>query len=174
MERETQVQRPPKIESLIPTLDPNLQAFINSGRLEDFQKFTLAYEVIVQRTSIKSLGNERHPWYHLRVTKDFSNTVEKPATGVYDNYLRPVNFVLTSKDEIKPGTLLVISPHEANEYLRDIQNPRAHVNLHIYEPRITKSMGTVDYGPDPPTASMVDWQTLDSGLRRELNLFAGK
>ena len=179
VERETQIQRPPKVGSLEREVDPDLQAFINSGVLEDFQKFTLAYDIVVQKTSIKSLGSKRHPWYHIRATRGFANTVQKPASGFYDNYLRPVNFVLTSKDEIKPSTLLMISPWETNTYLREIQSANSHVILHIYEPRVTKSMRSVDFGLDPPPASMEAssmeaWQTLDSGLRRELNLFAGQ
>ena len=35
-------------------------------------------------------------------------------------------------------------------------------------------MGSVDFGNEPVSASMEEWQGLTSGLRRELNLFAGQ
>jgi len=63
--------------------------------------------------------------------------------------------------------MLIISQFEANELLRDIQDPFSGVRLHVFEPRVTKSMGSVDFG-------MEQWQSLDSGSRRELNLFAGQ
>ena len=173
-EQQKEVQRPLKVLPLDRTVDPNLEGFVKGGRLIDFQKFNTAYDHVVKSTSIKLLGSNRHPWFHLRVTEDFVNTVQQPPSGFYDNYLRPVNFVLTSIDEINPGTLLIVSPWEVNMLLREIQSPDSHVLLHVYEPRVTRQLRSVDFGINPPPHSMEEWQTLNSGLRRELNLFAGQ
>ena len=172
VEQETQVQRPPKAKALSPVVDPNLQDFIMSGRIESFWKFPIVYDRVVKMTSTKLDGND--PWPHLRATEDFAQTVERPQSGYYDNYLRPVNFVLTCKREVKPSYLLLISQYEANELLRDIQSPASGVRLQVYEPRIMKSMTAVDFGTGQVSQSVDDWQALSSGIRRQLNLFAGQ
>ena len=173
VEQETQVERPPKVAALRPAVDPGLQAFLASGRFEDYVRFSLAYGRVVKKISVKTRGHS-DPWTHLRVTSDFARTVKQPSSGYYDSYLRPVNWVLTSKQEIKPSFLLIISQYEANELMPKIQAPSSGVKLHVYEPRVTKSMGSVDFGMEPPSQSMQEWQNLSSGLRRELNLFAGQ
>lgn len=173
VEEETQVERPPKVKALRRTVDPDLQTFITTGCLEDFMRFSVAFDRIVRTTSATS-GGRCDPWAHLRVTSDFARTVKRPQSGHYDNYLRPVNWILTCKQEVKPSFLLIISQYEANELMREIQAPSSGVNLHIYEPKVTKSMGSVDFGMEPPSRSMGEWQKLSSGLRRELNLFAGQ
>lgn len=173
VEQETQVERPPKVKAVRRIVDPKLRTFITTGCLENFVRFPVVYNLIVKKTSI-ILGGRRDPWAHLRATSDFARTVEQPQSGHYDNYLRPVNWVLTCKREIKPSYLLMISQYEANELMREIRAPSSGVNLHIYEPRVTNSMGSVDFGTELPSRSMREWQNLSSGLRRELNLFAGQ
>lgn len=173
VEQETQVERPPKVKALRRIVDPDLQRFVSTGCLDDFVRFPVVYHLIVRKTSV-ILGGCCDPWAHLRATSDFARTVERPQSGHYDNYLRPVNWVLTCKQEIKPTYLLIISQYEANELMREIQAPSSGVNFHIYEPKVTKSMGSVDFGMEPPSRSMGEWQDMSSGLRRELNLFAGQ
>ena len=173
VEEETQIERPPKAKALVRAIDPNLEAFVTTGELEDHSIFALACDGVLNMTSVKS-HRPLHLWAHLRVTRDFTRTVQQPQLGYYDDYLRPVNWVLTSKRKIKPTFLLIISQYEANELLRKIQAPSSSVNLHIYEPRVTKSMGSVDSGIEPALRSMREWQSLSSELRRELNLFAGQ
>ena len=173
VEQETQVERPPKAKALCRAIDPNLEAFVMTGQLEAYSLFALACDRVLNMTSV-NVGRPLHLWAHLRVTRDFACTVQQPQLGCYDDYFRPVNWVLTSKREIKPTFLLIISQYEANELLRKIQAPSSGVNLHIYEPKVTKSMGSVDSGMEPTSRSMQEWQSLSSGLRRELNLFAGQ
>ena len=177
VEQETQVQRPPKVTALKPTVDPLLKEHVWWGDLATFNKFLLAHARVVNGTSAANGVFGIRPWSHLRVTKDFADTVARPLFGYNDNYLRPVNWVLTSKHEGReagPESLLLLSQFEVNEYLRDIQKPSSGVRLHVYEPRVTKSMGSVDFGIDPPPPSMDEWQSLTGGVRRELNLFAGQ
>lgn len=173
VEQETQVERPPKIKARPRAVDPDLEAFVTTGRLEEYSRLPMANDRVLSMTSVK-LHRPLDPFAHLRVTCDFSRTVERPQSGYHDCYLRPVNWVLTSKREIKPTFLLIISPYEANELMHEIQAPSSGVNLHVYEPRVTKSMGSVDAGMASTSRSMKEWQNLSSGLRRELNLFAGQ
>lgn len=173
VEKETQIQRPPKMQALPRAVDADLLDFINTGRLENFMKFAIVYDGVVKMTSAK-LDGKSDPWPHLRVTKDFARTVERPQSGYYDSYLRPINFVLTCKREVKPWFLLIITQYEANELLREIQDPASGVRLQVYEPRIMKSETAVDVGTEPVSQSVDDWRSLSSGIRRELNLFAGQ
>ncbi len=173
VEQETQVERPPKVKALPRAVDPDLAGFVTTGRLVKLSRFSTAYERVVKQTSVISHGNSDF-WTRLLVTRDFARTVQRPQLGYYDSYLRPVNWVLTSKQQNKPKSLLIISQYEANELLRNIQAPSSGVNLHIYEPRVTKSMGSVDSGMDPESRSMKLWSDLDSGLRRGLHLFSGQ
>lgn len=180
VEEETEVERPPKVTPRARVVDPKLQEFVLKGRLDDLVHFSPAHTRVMKSTSAKDphAGNR---WIHLRVTNDFANTVEPPLSGYYDDYLRPVNWILTSKEEPKAGSLLVISQFEVNELLREIQKPTSGVYLHVYEPRVMKSMSSVDSGSQslfvgdgPVSISLENWQSLDSGLKRELNLFAGQ
>ena len=173
-EKVTQVQRPPLVEPLKPCADACLEPFITSGKLDDFHKFPLAYDVVLLKTSIKSLESKRHPWYHLRVSKDFAETVKRPTSGFFNNYLRPVNFILTNKLEMKPVQCLIISPFEANKYLRLLQSPESKLTLHIYEPRVAKAMMSVDEGIAPLSKSVREWKSVSGGLMRAINLFAGQ
>ena len=111
---------------------------------------------------------------HVKATRDFVNTVESPRSGVYNDYFRPVNWVLTSKLEAKPTFFLLISQHEVNKSLNDIRNPNSAVHLHQYEPRVTKSMRSVDGSAVPMLDSNVQWRNLNANLRQELHLFAGQ
>ena len=171
VEQETQVERPPKVKALRRAIDPGLQAYITSGHWGDLLRFFGAYDRVVNTTSA-ILHRPSNHWTQLRVTSDFLRTIQRPQSGHYDSYLRPVNWVLTSK--VQPTGLLIISQYEANELLRIIQDPSSAVNLHIYEPKVTKLMGSVDFSMESPSHSMKEWQNLSSGLRRELNLFAGQ
>lgn len=172
VEQETQIQRPARVKALPPAVDPDLRDFVITGEIESFMQFPKVYDCVVSLTSTKLDGN--NPWPHLRATDDFVQTVERPQSGYYDEYLRPVNFVLTSKQEVEPMYLLLISQYEANELLREIQNPASGVRLQVYEPRTMKSMTAVDFGSGEVSRSVDDWQSLSSGIRRQLNLFAGQ
>ena len=174
VEQETQVERPPRVEPCKRAVDPHLRAFVSTGLLANFCQFPMAHDRVVKVWTSAKLPGTTKSWPHIRVTSDFANTVERPQTGFYDNYLRPINWVLTSKKEEKAINLLVISPFEANELLRDIRCPSSGVKLHVYEPRVTKSMTSVDCILVPDSVSLKQWQLLDSSLKRELNLFAGQ
>ena len=176
IERETQIQRPPHVEPLEPHVDPTLHDFIEKGSLEVFTKFSPVYDVMVKKTSLKPLLMVNQPWYRLRTTTDFARTVDIPENQMLDNFLRPVNFILTSVEEGEAGTALLISPFEANALIHKIRDPDSRVNLYMYEPRVAKNMQSVDAPSDGVvTRSTEDWVdgTL-SRLRRELHMFAGQ
>ena len=173
IEKEVAVQSPQNVTPLEPLVDSHLRTFIFDGKPEETQNFANAFASVLIHSSAK----EKHAaplWVHINVTRDFANTVEIPRSGVCNDYFRPVNWVLTSKLEASPTFFLLISQHEVNELLSDIRNPSSAVHLHQYEPRVTKSMQSVDGSKAPTLDSSFRWRELNLNLRQELHLFAGQ
>ncbi|KAL8854482.1 MAG: hypothetical protein Q9221_000753 [Calogaya cf. arnoldii] len=118
------------------------------------------------------------PWQGLYVTSDFVRAIQvKTTTGseiaVNDDYLRPVHWLLVSKSTTARGVILIISQYEVNECLDLIHAPSSRVTLISYEPRVTRSMPSLESSPIKclPGAG---WDTIPQTLRQELHLFAGQ
>ena len=173
VEKEVAVQRPQKVTPLGPIVDAHLRTFIFNGHPKETRNFANAFDSVLIHSSAKE--KDAAPlWVHIKATRDFVNTVESPRSGVYNDYFRPVNWVLTSKLEAKPTFFLLISQHEVNKLLNDIRSPNSAVHLHQYEPRVTKSMQAIDGSASPMLGSNVQWRNLNPNLRQELHLFAGQ
>lgn len=175
VEQETQIQRPPRVQALIPGVDKLLRRFIQNGSDIDFQNKVLPACGVVYRTSADD-PTATELFAHLKVTTDFALTVQHPPSGSHDSYLRPTNWVLTSKQDGMPvNLLLLVSQYEVNQLFGEIHAKSSKVKLHVYEPRVTKSTRAVDLvSPSETYPSVVAWQTLTPRLRRELHLFAGQ
>jgi len=106
-------------------------------------------------------------------TMDFTMTIlDSDGMGLTE-YLRPVNWILSSGSG-KYSVVVVISPYEANELLPLIRQSKK-VRLHIYAPRVASSMRpfsdlTFHSIPEMPEER---WST-PAHVRTELNLFAGQ
>lgn len=175
VEQETEIQRPPAAKALKESVDENLPAFVKTGSLAALQHFQLADSAIVRKSSAAKLLGKKKIWRALHVSKGFSSTVEHPASGYYDDYFRPVNWVLTSKREEPASTLLIISQYEVNQLLNAINAPSSAVILHSYEPRVTRAMSSVDSMTTTPLSQATqNWLKLHPSLRRQLHLFAGQ
>jgi len=106
-------------------------------------------------------------------TMDFTTTILGSDGLGLTEYLRPVNWILSSGSG-KYSIVVVISPYEANELLPLIRQSK-NVRLHIYAPRVASSMRSFSdltfYSiPDMPEER---WST-PAHVRTELNLFAGQ
>ena len=173
MEKEVAVQRPQKVAPLVPIVDPHLRTFILNGHPTEIKNFDKAFASVWNRSSAKQKG-AAPLWAHIKVTRDFVNTVERSRSGAYNDYFRPVNWVLTSKVETEPTFFLLISQYEVNQLLDDIRSLDSAVHLHQYEPRVTKSMKSTDGSATPMPDSASQWRNLNLNLRQELHLFAGQ
>ena len=173
IEKEVAVQRPQHVTPLDPIVDAHLRTFMFNRQPKETQHFENAFDSAFIHSSAKERGAEP-VWAHIKVTNDFANTIEHTISGVYNDYFRPVNWVLTSKFEAKPTFFLLISQHEVNKLLSAIRSPNSAVRLHQYEPRVTKSMRSVDGSAVPMLDSNVQWRSLNANLRQELHLFAGQ
>ena len=173
IEKEVAVQRPQKVAPLRPVIDPHLRTFISNGHPNELQNFANAFDSVLIYSSAKE--KDAAPlWMHIKVTTDFVNTVESPRSGVYNDYFRPVNWVLTSKHKTKPTFFILISQHEVNRLMGAIRGHTSAVYLHQYEARVTKSMQSVDGSAARMLVSDFQWRNFDANLRQELHLFAGQ
>ena len=175
VEKETEIQRPPPAKPLKESVDPRLKTYVQNGASETFRLFPTADIAIVRKSSAGKLAGLHVIWPDIRVSDGFPLVVEKPASGFYDDYFRPVNWILTSKRASPVIELLIISQYEANILMSDIKHPSSAVLLHVYEPQVTRAMPSVDSRAVLPlSVATQNWLRLSPGLRQQLHLFAGQ
>ena len=174
-EQERQVERPQAAEPKDHSIHAHVHAFIATGVIPTSSPaFQKCYSVF-ENTTLASLLNLEQMPNNLLVTADFAETVKLPKRdGCADAYQRPVQWVLTSKDN--GGTvrhMVVISPYEAQELMPRIrQSERLH--LHLYSPQTNLAFKTLDQlRLFVVPATGVEWQ-LPTFLRLQLNIFAGQ
>ena len=166
VERQRQVERPSRVLPATHSIHQAVVDFVQTGVVPTMTKgFCRAFETL-DATSAAPKGAPI--WcQHILATTDFQKTVGSP--GNVDDYLRPVMWVVAGKGEV----LVILSPYETNYLLPDIKSSD-NVHLHLYTPRITKSMKPCDdlalYSiPAVPTS----WAP-PSSLMDLLNVFAGQ
>ena len=168
IERERQVERPPKAKPAIHHIHERVREFIRTGEIRgEFQGDKSPFFPIHIAAKNPSAWSQ-----NLLLTHDFKTTIQG-ADGDHGDYLRPVNWIVSSA--LSGATaLVVVSPHEANELLPDIRCSQ-FVHLHQYTPRVTKTMISFDdlrFYCIPPLPST--WMAPSANLLRQLNLFAGQ
>ncbi len=176
VEQEIQIERPPRATPEERKVDPKLLAFISTGTLSSAHSCSSVYLDVLQKSSSKRLlASQSMPWQGLRVSSDFVKTVKGSKTSANDDYLRPVHWLLVSKDATVRGVVLIVSQYEVNQCLDRIQAASSRVTLISYEPRVTRSMVSLDalQTHSLPGAKEA-WNTLNDTLRQKLHLFAGQ
>ncbi|KAL8894541.1 MAG: hypothetical protein Q9192_004234 [Flavoplaca navasiana] len=177
VEQETQIERPPRADPEERKIDPRLMNLIHSGTESHFNSFpSVQCNVLPLSSAIQLLNGRKVPWRSLRVTTDFIKTVKSnKMMGAMDNYHRPVHWLLVPKNTMVQDAVLLISQYEVNQCLDRIQAPTSGVTLISYEPRVSRSMPSIDSSPIEflPGASQA-WNDLEESLRQELHLFAGQ
>ncbi|KAG8217925.1 hypothetical protein J3R82DRAFT_6091 [Butyriboletus roseoflavus] len=169
-ERERQVERPPRVLPPSHSLHPDVIAFVMTGViLPNTTAFRPAFETL---NATSAATNEAHVWSpFVLTTTDFQETVS--SSGNLDGYLRPVQWVVSGKRDHNE-VLVILSPWEVNLLLPRIKSSN-NVHLHLYTPRITKSMKPCD---DLTLYSILavpttEW-TPPRLLMDQLNVFAGQ
>ncbi|KAG0707120.1 hypothetical protein DFH29DRAFT_995437 [Suillus ampliporus] len=170
VERERQVQRPPKVKPAPHVLHADVRYFVETGRIPaGSSAFTQTLTSLVNTTAVFHEHNQWAP--NVLVTQDFTRTVETLSSQKVDDYLRPVNWIVSS-DVGCSSVLVVMSPNEVNTLLPDIRRSNV-VHLCIYTGRTTKTMQACDdlrlyCVPSTPRL------TASEPLICQLNLFAGQ
>jgi hypothetical protein len=168
-ERENEV--PPKVDPVKPRLSDEVRQFIKSGRLRQTNQrpstdIIPAFSVI-ERTSANTHWQRNAFSSKLLATSDFCDVI---PTGRTDDFLRPVNWIVSSTVE---PIMVVMSSYEVNLLLPEIHQSRC-IHLHMYSPRVTlaaPSYESLAFCPIPPLPN--DWQP-DISLVDQLNIFAGQ
>ncbi|KAL8864229.1 MAG: hypothetical protein Q9198_010003 [Flavoplaca austrocitrina] len=177
VEQETQIERPPRADPEERKVDPKLMTCIRFGISSCFNGFSsVQRSVLPLSATIGLLNGRKIPWEFIRVTTDFIKTVKySERSGVMDNYHRPVHWLLVPKANMVQDAVLLISQWEVNQCFDHIQVPSSRVTLISYEPRVSRSMPSIDSSPIEflPGASQA-WNDLEETLRQELHLFAGQ
>ena len=169
VERERQVERPPGAPPANHSIHHDVIAFVKTGVIPTNSKAFRPAFMSLEGTSAES--HEAHVWNPLMlVTMDFQKTVK--SSRKVDEYLRPVQWIVSGKMD-NNDVLIILSPHEANLLIPDIRSSNK-VHLHLYTPRVTRSMKPCDdlllYSiPTVPTGWIAP-----SFLMDQLNVFAGQ
>lgn len=173
VEQQTQVQRPPPIKPRPHMMHPAVRRSIKTGAFpcQGTPSFLPAY-TILDRTSAGRCTTLFRGRSELWTTVDFAWTSEHSAEDKIDDYLRPVNFILAAPN-LHPPIFLILSPFEVNFFLEDIRQSH-HVRLHLYAPRTTRSMESLEAMTFYNIGSIPFSVELDSALARDLQIFAGQ
>ena len=171
IEAERQVQRPPKVRPAQHVIRGDIRTFVETGEIPSSSTniHPLFYPTSISEELASSVEWSPSPL----ATEDFAITTENSNGMRLTDYLRPVNWILSSGSGEK-STVIVISPYEANGLLPTIRG-RKQVRLHVYAPRVTASMRSFSdltfYSiPESPTQR---WSA-PLHVRTELNTFAGQ
>jgi hypothetical protein len=168
-ERERQVERPPRVPPATHSIYQAVVDFVQTGVVPTMTKaFCRAFETL-DATSAAPAGAPI--WCpHILATTDFQKTVR--SSSKVDDYLRPVMWVVSGKGAHNE-VLVILSPYEANHLLPDIKSSDK-VHLHLYTPRVIKSMKPCDDLALYSIPAVPAGWTPPSSLMDLLNLFAGQ
>lgn len=171
VERESHEEPPPRVYPAKHIIHDDLRNFVRTGSLPIPSLYIIP---LFSQTGIDKTLDSKVEWSPSPLaTTDFAVTTTESGISDFKDYLRPVNWVLSSGSG-RNSIVIVISPFEANELLPIIRKCEK-VRLHIYAPRVTASMRSFSdlalY--TIPEASAREW-TAPAHVRIELNLFAGQ
>ncbi len=166
-EQERHIERPLKVEPALHVIHQSIREFVRTG---SFRGVLGRLSTLLSPIGMDNLTNE---WSLPLATADFITTILDSNGESLTDYLRPVNWILSSGSG-KCSTVVVISPYEANALLPVIRKSNK-VTLHIYAPRVTSSMRSfsdLTFYTIPDSPSLV-WSA-PAHIRTDLNLFAGQ
>jgi hypothetical protein len=171
IEREPEVKRPPKLPAKAHRIDEDVRYFIRTGCIPDGSVvFTAIFDTL---TTTSAASSSSQPWTRdVLASRDFTTTVQLDSKGKADDYIRPVNWILSSSASGKP-VLVIVSPFEVNALLSDIRASK-EVHLHVYTPRVTKMMKSCDDLCLYSVPSLPVLWIPNEVLLRQLNIFAGQ
>ena len=170
-EQERHIERPPKVEPAQHSVHPSICNFVYTGNLPRSSSHILRLLAPLDMADVLNSTTEWSP--SPLATADFITTIRNSNNKGLNDYLRPVNWILSSGSG-KNSTVVVISPYEANALLPIIRES-SKVRLHVYAPRVTSSMRSFSNLTfhTIPDAVAQPWSS-PAHIRTELNLFAGQ
>ncbi|QRV77955.1 hypothetical protein RhiJN_05970 [Ceratobasidium sp. AG-Ba] len=168
IERERQIERPPKSQPALCTLHPDVKRYIQQGILP-----STGSGIVSLFRPLTSYGILKPNLWSPRLlaSLDLYRTINAMDTTGPNEYMRPLNWIVSGPN----GTLLALSPNEVNYLLPDIRRS-AFVRLHVFAPRVTRAMlsfSDLRFYSVPSEHSLplpsVDWI-----LRVQIGIFSGQ
>ncbi|KAF8548129.1 hypothetical protein OG21DRAFT_1599535 [Imleria badia] len=174
-ERERDVELPPKARSEKHSLHPDVVAFVKTGVIPPLHFGGAFRPVFTTLEKSSAASRDADVWSSsILATVDFCTTIKpESARGTMDQYLRPVQWILSRSNKDSDQLLVLLSPFEADRLMPDIRVSE-HVHLHVYAARTTCRMKPSDdlrlYSIPPlPSDWSPPWALID-----QLNVFAGQ
>ena len=175
IEREREVAEPaPGAKPAQHFLHPDVVTFVKTGVIPPLYDRSAFQHISMALEDTSAAIHEAHVWSpFLLATPDFCETIEPGSCqGKADQYLRPVQFVLSGKSGPDP-IIVLLSPFEADRLMPDIRVSE-HVHLHLYTPCTSERMKLTNdlmlYSIPPlPEGWTPPWDLID-----QLNVFAGQ
>jgi hypothetical protein len=124
-----------------------------------------------QHSTLGQLSDSFFQSKQLLATEDFSRTIALSSGDCMDDFLRPVQWVLTATKS--PGKLLLLSPFEANELLPRVRASE-NASLHMYSPRTSRNVRSIEDLNFFMVSRRHDFARPHSRVMYELNLFSGQ
>jgi hypothetical protein len=171
VEWEPHTERPSRAQPAKHALGPDILRFVETGIISRLSEQISPLLVPVEMANAIDSTTEWSP--SPLATTDFTTTVLGSDGSRLTEYLRPVNWILSSGSG-KDSVVIVISPFEAHELLPVIRSTHK-VRLHVYAPRVTTSMRSFSdlTFHSIPDSRAEPW-TAPPHARIMLNLFAGQ
>lgn len=175
IERQRQVERPKAAKACKHNVSKGLAHYIEIGTKGAFDRSAVKYAfTIFTDTSAREVMVKQNvkgiDFANLYVSHDYPRTVTFTEKGsAVDDYLRPVNWVLSSSEH---DNLLIISQHEADELMVDIRKS-TKVRLHTFAPRLNKAMVSFSDMNFYTIGATSGGCSCSDAAVRNLNLFAG-
>ena len=173
-ERERQAELPPWARPAEHFLHPDIVAFVKTGIVPWLHSGSAFRPVFTTLEGSSAATREADVWSpFILATTDFCKTIDPESTkGTTDQYLRPVQWILSSKRDHN-RVLVLISPFEADKLMPDIRASE-QIHLHLYAPCTSERMKRSDdlrlYSIPPlPSDWTPPWDLID-----QLNVFAGQ
>jgi hypothetical protein len=171
IERERHGGHPLKVHPAKHMIDDDIRNFVHTGKLPTIPKHILP---LFYPMRIDGALNSMTEWSPSPLaTEDFAVTIANSNPTRLTDYLRPVNWILSSESG-RGCVFIVISPYEANELLPVIRRSST-VRLHVYAPRVSASMRSFsDLAFCTIPGSVRRARPAPAHVQTELNLFAGQ
>ena len=169
------VERPSSVLPANHSIHQDVIDFVKTGvipRTNFFRTRTQAFGPAFETLHATSAAtNEAYIWSQsVMTTTDFEETIK--GSGKRDDYLRPVHWIVSAKRGSN-DVLVILSPYEVNHLLPDIRSSNK-VHLHLYTPRIIKSMKSCDDLALYSIPTVPNGWIPPSSFMDELNVFAGQ
>ena len=178
-EEERQIERPPAAVPQPHVVHRDVKLLVSTGIIPHKSPAIIPALHCLYQTTLGNLTKTKisgqAAFSYIWVTNDFARTIEKTrgkkSTSMLDDFLRPVEWILSSTKQ--PHLVVILSPFEANQLIDGIRQSDS-VTLHTYGARTSRMMGSFEDLRSFMVPHRDDLPPFPCKVINELNLFAGQ